>query len=71
MRFRSADRLDPSHVGRRVTVRRRLPGGALSDVVGVLEELDDVTVAIRDRTGALVRVARTEVVAARVVRAPE
>lgn len=70
MPYRSADRLGPEHVGRRVTVRRRLAEGGVGDVVGVLESLDDEAVSVRRRDGTLVRVARGDVVAARVVRAP-
>lgn len=68
MRFRPADAIGPEHVGRRVTVRRRLPDGTASDLLGTLESCDEGTVSVRRRDGALVRVARNEIVAARVVR---
>jgi len=56
----------PDVVGARVTVRRRVEG-ALSDVVGDLESLDDANVAVRTPAGSLVTVDRADVLAARVV----
>jgi len=53
-------------VGARVSVRRRVEG-ALSDVVGDLEILDDEVLAVRTSAGSLVSVDRADVVAARVV----
>lgn len=70
MPYRYADEVDCACLGRRVSVRRRLPGGATGDVVGVLEGCDETTFALRDRRGELVRVRRSDVVASRVVRAP-
>jgi hypothetical protein len=60
-------RVDCADLGRRVTVRRRLSTGGFSDVVGILETCDDDRFGIRDRTGKLRRVERSEVVAAKVV----
>jgi len=54
-------------VGRRVTVRVRLPEGGFSDVLGVLETCDDTSFGIRDRSGALRLVERADVVAAKIV----
>ena len=67
MRFGYRIAVDCEDVGSRVTVRVRLDDGALSDVLGVLEACDDAIYEIRDRTGALRRVARADVVAAKVV----
>jgi ribosome maturation factor RimP len=67
MRFRSSTVLEPAHVGRRVTVRRRLPDGKSSDVVGTLEACDETTLVVRDRHGEAWRIARADVVAARLV----
>jgi len=69
MRFQSSDRLEPEHIGRRVTVRRRLPDGRASDVIGILESLDERTLKVRRKDGTLIEVPLDEVTAARVVRA--
>ena len=71
MRFGYRIVVDCEDVGSRVTVRVRLDDGALSDVLGVLEGCDDTAFEIRVRTGALRRVARETVVAAKVVPARE
>src|SRR5687767_8667983 len=68
-------RFGPADVGRRITLRRRLPDGSpdagrLSDVVGVLEAWTDGVLRLRRRTGELVEVPAHTVVAGRVV-APE
>jgi GNAT superfamily N-acetyltransferase len=71
--------LGPEHVGRRVVVRRALPGErgpsggpALTDVLGVLEALSDETLLVRRDDGDAVTVDRSRVVAAKPVppRAP-
>jgi N-acetylglutamate synthase len=71
--------LGPEHVGRRVVVRRELPGergpsggAALTDVLGVLEALTDETLLVRRDDGDAVTVDRSRVVAAKPVppRAP-
>ncbi len=61
--------LNAADVGTRVVVRRRLPGQtgpsggpALTDVLGVLERLDDAEVAVRREDGTLVRFRRDELV---------
>jgi hypothetical protein len=71
---RLAVRLSRGDLERRVTVRYRLPEGesaSLSDVVGVLVAwgIDDV-LHVRRRDGSTVRVARADVVAAKVVPPP-
>lgn len=67
MRFRYSVTVGCDDVGRRVTVRVRLSTGVFSDVLGVLERCDENTFQIRDRTGKLRRVARSDVVAAKVI----
>ena len=67
MRFGYRVAVDCEDVGSRVTVRVRLTDGALSDVLGVLEGCDDAIYDIRVRNGELRRVARADVVAAKVV----
>ena len=70
MRYRSAGRLGPDAVGRRVTVRRRLPEGGASDTVGVLVALDERHATVRNAAGADVVIAVEEIVAARVIAPP-
>ncbi|GAA1546788.1 hypothetical protein GCM10009678_31780 [Actinomadura kijaniata] len=59
--------ISPADVGQRVSLRRRLPEGAYSDVVGVLESWADGVLRVRRRTGEPVEVAEATVVAAKVV----
>jgi N-acetylglutamate synthase len=66
--------LGPEHVGRRVVVRRALPGErgpsggpALTDVLGVLEALTAETLLVRRDDGDVVSVDRFRVVAAKPV----
>jgi hypothetical protein len=54
-------------VGQRVSLRRRLPTGEYSDVVGVLESWSDGILLVRRRNGDLVEVPRAIVVAGKVV----
>lgn len=60
----------PADVGARVVLRRRLPDGRLSDVLGVVERWADGLVAVRDRHGDLVEVAAADLVAAKRVPPP-
>ena len=71
MRFRYTVAVGCGDLGRRVTIRFRLPGSGLSDVVGVLETCDDRTFGVRDRSGATRVIERADVVSARVVPPPE
>lgn len=54
-------------VGQRVTVRRRLPAGGFSDVVGTVEEAGGDRMRVRRRDGELVEVETAAVAALRVV----
>lgn len=67
MKFRSVDQITSDHLGRRVTVRRKLPEGGSSDVMGILEHADTASVTVRDKTGERHTIGRGEIVAARVV----
>ncbi len=58
--------ISPDDVGARITVRRRVLG-AISDVVGDLECLDDDELAVRTSAGTLVTTSFSDVVAARLV----
>ncbi|RFU38464.1 hypothetical protein DZF91_27565 [Actinomadura logoneensis] len=57
----------PADVGERVSLRRRLPTGEYSDVVGVLESWSGGLLRVRRRGGELVDVAESVVVAGKVV----
>lgn len=57
----------PADVGQRVSLRRRLPTGEYSDVVGLLESWSHGTLQVRRRTGELVEVPEEIVVAGKVV----
>jgi hypothetical protein len=67
---RLALRLDAADVGQRVVVRRRLPDGRLTDVLGVLERWDDAAAVVRSRTGDATVVARADVVAGKRIPPP-
>ncbi|WP_329094577.1 hypothetical protein OG979_09760 [Actinomadura citrea] len=54
-------------VGQRISLRRRLPTGEYSDVVGVLESWSGGTLSVRRRNGELVEVPEGTMVAAKVV----
>ncbi|MFD0683285.1 putative acetyltransferase [Actinomadura fibrosa] len=54
-------------VGQRVSLRRRLPTGEYSDVVGVLESWSGGTLRVRRRTGEVVEVPEHSLVAGKVV----
>lgn len=59
--------ITPADVGRRVSLRRRLPTGGYSDVVGVLESWSHGTLKIRRRDDEVVEVAAETLVAGKVV----
>lgn len=65
-----AVRICRADAGRRVTVRHRLEGSTLTDVVGRLVRWDADGLVVERRDGTAVRVAEADVVAAKVV-APE
>ncbi|TDC78209.1 hypothetical protein [Actinomadura sp. 7K507] len=54
-------------VGQRISLRRRVPTGEYSDVVGVLESWSGGTLTVRRRDGELVEVPEEAMVAAKVV----
>jgi len=51
---RYATTAGPHDVGARVVLRRRLPDGGLSDLLGHVERWSDGTVQVRTRTGTVV-----------------
>ncbi|GAB3449235.1 hypothetical protein GCM10027570_23550 [Streptomonospora sediminis] len=64
---RMAAEATPDHVGRRASVRLRLPGGGFRDIVGVLESWQDGLIRIRKRDGSVTKVTAADVVASRIV----
>jgi N-acetylglutamate synthase len=74
VRGRYAVRLRPADVGKRVTVRSRIPAGpgepALTDTVGTLRSWDAGTLRIEGRDGFVREVRERDVVAAKVVGPP-
>jgi hypothetical protein len=59
--------VSPDDIGRRITTRRRVPGG-FRDAVGVLESWRDGVLTVRKRDGTLVEIPENVLVAAKVVR---
>ncbi|HLU70909.1 MAG TPA: hypothetical protein VKZ82_01910 [Nonomuraea sp.] len=57
----------PDDLGRRATLRLRLPDGRFRDIVGVLEWWRDGVIGVRRRDGELAEVAAADVVAGRLV----
>ena len=70
MRYRSAGRLSPADIGKRVTVRHRLAEGGSADVIGTLEGLDGEHVTVRRADGDPVTIPVAQIVAARVISPP-
>jgi len=69
--------LSAADVGRRVVVRRRLPGErgpsggpALTDVIGVLEAWEEDYAVVRRKDDTTVRIALAEIVAGKTVPPP-
>jgi hypothetical protein len=59
--------ISQADVGQRVSLRRRLPTGEYSDLVGVLESWTGGVLTVRRRTGEAVEVPRDVIVAGKVV----
>ena len=62
--------ITPADAGRRVSLRRRLPTGGYSDVVGILESWANGALVVRRRDGERVDVAESSLVAGKVVPPP-
>ena len=60
----------PDDVGARVVLRRRLPDGRLTDVLGVVERWADGVVAVRSRVGTVVEVPEADLVLAKCIPDP-
>lgn len=64
-------RVSAADVGRRVSLRRRLPDGTFTDVVGTLESwTPDGEVSVRRRDGSLVTLRAADLVAGKRVPPP-
>jgi hypothetical protein len=61
--------ITPDDVGRRVSVRRRVPEG-FRDAVGILVSWGDGVLTVRKRDGSLVEIAEDSLVAGKVVPPP-
>ena len=74
MRYRLEVRLTAADVGQRVVIRWRRPGPddgeQIADVVGILEEHDGHSFAVRTRDGRLVMIPTGRAVAGKVVPPP-
>jgi N-acetylglutamate synthase len=71
MRYRLEARLTPADVGQRVVIRWQPPSGdasgQMTDVLGILEEADAGSFAVRTRDGTLIVIPRTRVLAGKVI----
>jgi hypothetical protein len=59
--------ITPADLGRRVSLRRRLPTGEYSDVVGVLESWSDGVLRVRRRDSEVIEIPESILVAGKVV----
>lgn len=64
---RLVHRISPEDVGKRVTVRIRLPEGNFTDIVGVVESWERGTLTLRRRDDSLAEVAEDSIAASRIV----
>jgi len=71
MSYRLEVRLTPADVGQRVVIRWRPPSldasGQMTDVLGILEEADAGSFAVRTGDGTLVVIPRTRALAGKVI----
>lgn len=74
MRYRLEVRLTAADVGHRVVIRWRRPGpdgsDQIADVLGILEQADDGSFAVRTRDGTLVVIPAGRALAGKVVPPP-
>lgn len=64
---RLVHRIDPGDVGKRVSVRIRLPDGGFTDIVGVVESWEGDVLTIRRRDDTVAEVAEPSIAASRIV----
>jgi len=74
MRYRMVVRITPADVGKRVVIRWRRPGPGdseqIADVLGILEEADALSFAVRNREGQLVVIPAERALAGKLVPPP-
>ena len=74
MRFRAEVRLTPADVGQRVVIRWRRPGPGdgdqIADVLGLLEQADAESLAVRTSGGELVLIPAGRALAGKVIPPP-
>jgi N-acetylglutamate synthase len=74
MRYRMVVRITPADVGKRVVIRWRRPGPGdgeqIADVLGILEEADDVSFTVRTRDGKLAVIPAERALAGKLVPPP-
>jgi hypothetical protein len=74
MRYRMVVRITPADVGKRVVIRWRRPGPGdgeqIADVLGILEEADALSFAVRTREGKLVVIPAERALAGKLVPPP-
>jgi N-acetylglutamate synthase len=74
MRFRLEVRLTPADVGQRVVIRWRRPalgdGDQIADVLGILEDADAESFAVRTSGGELVQIPAGRALAGKVIPPP-
>jgi N-acetylglutamate synthase len=74
MRYRLVVRITPADVGKRVVIRWRRPGPGgseqIADVLGILEEADAGSFAVRTRDGTLVVIPAGRALAGKLVPPP-
>ena len=74
MRVRHVVRITPADVGRRVTIRTRIPAGpeepSATDTVGILRAWRDGALDVELRDGSVRRLDEADLLAARVVGPP-
>ncbi|WP_116245958.1 hypothetical protein [Nocardiopsis sp. FIRDI 009] len=67
LRGRLVHRITRGDVGKRVSVRIRLPDQGFTDIVGVVESWTDGVLTLRRRDDSAVEVAESDIAASRVV----
>lgn len=70
MEFRARVTFDCSDLGKRVTLRYRLPDGMATDVVGILEHCDESSFGVRNKRSEVVTVLRADAIAGKVIPSP-
>lgn len=70
MEIRARVTFDCADLGKRVTLRYRLPDGMATDVVGILEHCDESSFGVRNKRSVLVTIIRADAIAGRAIPSP-